>query len=66
MWKVGKIGRGTDRGLLKEAKMESDKKKRRNAVCATTADTSQVMYYHLTGDMGTHVHFLQGVDMKMF
>lgn len=69
-WKAGKIGRGTDTGLFEEARWESDKKKRRNVVCAITADASQVMivlsssrrYAHAD----SHTGFLKGVDRKMF
>lgn len=50
--------------------MESDKEKRRNVVCATTADASQVMIVLSSnrryGHTHTHTHFLKGVDMKMF
>lgn len=48
--------------------MESDKEKRRNVVCATTADASQVMIVLSSNRRYTYTytHVLKGVDMKMF
>lgn len=50
--------------------MESDKEKRRNAVCATTADASQVMivlsFNRRYRCMYTHAHILKGLDIKTF
>lgn len=57
-WKVGKIGRETDTGLLKRSEMESDKEKRRNVVCATAADASQVMIVLSSNRRYTHTHTL--------
>lgn len=50
--------------------MESDKEKKRNVVCATTADASQAMIVLSSNRRYTHAHiythFLKDVDMKTF
>ena len=57
-------------GPVERSEMESDKEKRRNVVCATTADASQVMIVLSSKRRYTqthsHRHFLRGIDMKMF
>lgn len=66
-WKVGKISRGTDTGLLEEARWSQTKRGERMLfVPQLLTRLKWWLYYHLTGDLDTHTHFLKGVDMKMF
>lgn len=68
-WKAGKIGRGTDTGLLKEARWSLTRRREEMLfVPQLLTRLKWWLYYHLTGDIDTHrgAHFLKGVDMKMF